>query len=431
MFTQLRRKLALAYALLAGLVLAVIALSCLRSSEAQLRVAADTAFASGVDALVYKLQSDRTLSGSYLAQSEASSRQVIHIEDGGNPLTFRGSWMPKTDRSILVEMANEQALALNLAIPLGSLAPARVSFSLTGAYGEDYLASAALLPVSGGQPIKLVVIKDMSDLNEQIKSQRTTVLALGLGGLLALAAIGWVYSGRAVRPALENHRRQMEFTAVASHELKAPLAVISASAQALEEGFKPILLTNVESECARMARLVDDMLLLSRSDAGGWMPGMKRVDLDTLLIECYEMFQPLYKAKGIGFVLELPESSLSEVRGDADRIKQVLSVLLHNALGYAGGRVVLRAQAGSRWARLTVADDGPGVPDELKKRVFERFFRADAAHTDRTHYGLGLSVAKELARLHGGRLWVEDNAPRGAAFIFLLPLEKKKAGPAK
>lgn len=427
MFTQLRRKLALAYALLAGLVLAVIALSCLRLSESQLRLAANTAFESGVDALVYKLQSDRTLSGSYLAQSEAGARQVIYIEDGGRPLTFRGSWTPQTDRQTLVDMAQAQAEALSLSLPLGSLSPARVNFSLTGEKGEGYLASAVLMPVAGGQALKLIVMKDMGQLDGQIGFQRMTVLALGLGGLAALAVIGWVYSGRAVRPAQQSHRRQMEFTAVASHELKAPLAVISASVQAMEAEFSPGLLSNVEGECARMARLVDDMLLLSRSDAGGWMPGMKEVDLDTLLIECYEMYQPLYRAQGLALALELPEMALPGARGDGDRIKQMLSVLLDNALGYAVSRVTLRAQAEGRWIRLTVADDGPGVPDPLKERVFERFFRADAAHTDRTHYGLGLSVARELARLHGGRLWVEDNAPQGAAFVLTLPLDRKKA----
>ena len=484
MLKSLRRKLALAYTLMAFVVLAAVALISLSAAEREFESAAYAAFQSGVDEIVYKLQADRTLSSAYLAQSEAGNRQVIYVEDAGVPLNFRGSWTPQTPRDELIERALEEAqgrgLALQsgdaeaisdafemptedggtclarvtlfplwtsgtprgeliqraleaaeaggLALELGSLSPAANSFALSGNLGERYYACVTLIPTANaGSPIRVAVIKDMSEADGRIAQLRRTALWTVLTGLIALAVIGWLYSGHAVGPAEENQRRQVEFTAVASHELKAPLAVISASADALKPSVQDeaqrALLGNLASAARRCARLVDDLLLLSRSDAQNWRMRIEAVDADTLLIECYELYQPLYAAKGVHLTIDLPEAALGAVMGSEERLKQVLMVLLDNALSYtpAGGRVTLGGRAGGRGLSLFVADTGPGIPNAQKARVFERFYRADEAHADRAHFGLGLSIARELVRLHGGKLTISDEHPHGARFTVEIP----------
>ncbi|MEF9973691.1 MAG: HAMP domain-containing sensor histidine kinase [Clostridia bacterium] len=422
MFKKLRRRLALTYTLLTGLVLLAVGMSVLGISEAQLKRATQTAFHSAVDALTYKLQADRTLAGSYLAQSEAGARQVIYVEDAGAPLKFRGAWTPMTDRETLIQGALDRASGL--ALPLGTLVPVRTTFALEGARGEGYLAAVTLIPSSAATPIKLAVIKDLSELAERIHTQRAQSALIGLGGLAALFVIGWIASGRAVKPAEASHAKQTEFTAVASHELKAPLAVISASAEALKADNSPVLRENIASECRRMARLVDDLLLLARSDAGNWALRDVAVDVDTLLIECYDLYYPVALRKGLNLTLALAQSALGQVTGDGDRLKQALSVLLDNAVSYAAKTITLSGQAGERTIRLTVADDGPGVPEEIKNRLFDRFFRADQAHSDRAHYGLGLSVARELIQMHAGRLTLEESGKAGATFAITLPIRR-------
>ena len=180
---------------------------------------------------------------------------------------------------------------------------------------------------------------------------------------------------------------------------------------------------------ARMARLVDDLLLLAGSDAGTWRMRMEPVDADALVIGAHEQFAPLVKARGLRLALDLPEETLPPLWGDAGRLRQLLLVFISNACAYApaGSDVTLRARAEKGWVLLSVEDHGPGVPDAEKAHVFERFYRADKSRTGKEHYGLGLSVAQELAALHGGDILLTDTPGGGATFTLRLPVRARKA----
>ncbi len=197
------------------------------------------------------------------------------------------------------------------------------------------------------------------------------------------------------------------------------------------------LLSTLDSECVRMSRLIDDMLLLAASDAHSWSIQKSEVDMDTLLIDTYDAYLPLCRQKNIDLQLVLPEQPLPKFYGDAERIRQVLAILLDNAIACtpAGRMIRICAEtAGSSTSRtafskiiprmqethaagtakkaafliLRVIDQGPGIPDDKKARVFDRFYRADSSRSDKSHFGLGLSIAKELVRLHGGTIAVTD-----------------------
>ena len=122
-------------------------------------------------------------------------------------------------------------------------------------------------------------------------------------------------------------------------------------------------------------------------------------------------------------LLELPEEAGPEVRADKDRIGQVLSVLLDNALAYtpSPGRVLLGLEAGKRNIWFFVSDTGPGVPEGERKEIFHRFHRGRRDRTDRSHFGLGLSIAAQIVNLHGGKIWVQDGRLGGAEFVLELP----------
>lgn len=429
MFNKLRARLALAYVLLAGVVLLAVTLYCLGMAERESARAAQSAFESGVNAILNKLQSDKTLSHAWLAQTEAGENQILLIEDGGAPLAFRGAYTPKTKRDVLLKRALASPAARSLSLPIGSLVPQTVFFQIIGDASERYLSAVSLLPASGKTPLRVTVLRDMTETDARVRRQRAAVLLGALAGLAALALIGWVYSGRTVKPARESHIRQVEFTAMASHELKTPLAVITASVDALhtapDAASRDVLLSNLSGESLRMARLVDDLLLLSRSDAGALPMQREKVDLEGLLIECYERFLPVAAEKGIALSIRVPDTGLPAVPGDRERLYQALSILLDNALFYtpAGGHVRLGGDARAKNARIWVEDDGPGIPDDQKKKVFERFYRADAARNDRAHAGLGLSIAREIARLHGGRIELTDAPGHGARFTLALTIK--------
>lgn len=425
MLKPLRRKLAVVYTLLSGIVLVLVSFVCLRTAEVQLNFAAQTAFESGVNSIIYKLRSETLLSQAWLAQSEAGMRQIIHIEEGGIPLSFKGAWTPTTDRKTLINLATSQSNASVFAQPLGSLEPVRVAFEMKGAMGERYRANVTWIP-NPEQPLRVTVIKDMAVEIDSIWRQRKTVGLLVAVGLILIILSGWLYSGHAVKPAEESRRRQVEFMALASHELKAPLAIISASADALSSDGKSQFLRNIHTESAHMARLVDDLLLLSCADADTWSLQKADVEADTLLIEVYELYCPVANDRHITFTIDLPDEPLPTLNGDHERLIQVLSILLDNALTYTqeGGHVALIARTTKRHLLISIADDGPGIPHNEKDRIFDRFYRAQLSHTDRHHAGLGLPIARELTQMHGGRIWAEDNNPRGACFKLEFPISR-------
>ena len=182
----------------------------------------------------------------------------------------------------------------------------------------------------------------------------------------------------------------------------------------------------IGSECMRMSRLVDDMLLLARADSHA-LPVRKRpVELDTLVLDTYEAFRPVATEKNICFTVELPEQLTPPFSCDRDRMVQLLEILLHNAISYTPeeGRICLRliCHARGKGFEIQVEDTGIGVPDEEKEKIFRRFYRGDKSRGQQTkkatdHFGLGLSIAAEIVHAHRGKIFVRDGADRGSVFV--------------
>ena len=428
MLRSLRRRLTLLSALLTGAVLLAMGLSALTVAEGQLRRSLQSAFQSNINAITAKLQSDRVVSLTWLAQTEAGEGLVVSLRDGGRPLSFPGAWTPATEREVLIAQAEETARGLGVDVtlpPLSVIDVVSATFEVRGVAGDRYLAAAVVLPAQGGWQ-SLILLRDMGQADRQTAVLRLTFLGLGVAGVAALFALCWCFAGRAIRPIEESRQRQAEFVAAASHELRSPLSVIrtSAEAAALAPDAAPRLLAHIDRECGRMARLVDDLLTLARGDAGTWSMGWETVDVDALLLETAEQFYPVARQRGLRLRLEVPDTDLPPVGGDAQRLRQLLTVLLDNAFSYtpAGGAVTLSGAVQGRRVLLRVADTGPGIPPEHVEHVFDRFYRGDQSRTQKEHFGLGLSIAAELAQLHGGSLRVAESTPGGTVFELRLPV---------
>ena len=172
-----------------------------------------------------------------------------------------------------------------------------------------------------------------------------------------------------------------------------------------------------------MSRLAGDLLSLANADSGSWsmLPG--EVELETLVLTVCEGFEAQARQADIQLTPLLPAQPLPRCHCDGERVAQLLSILIDNGLSYtpAGGRVEVSISAGEGRFLLLVSDTGPGVPDDQKEQIFQRFYRADPSRRDRSHYGLGLSVAREIAALHNGSLTLSDAPGGGARFVFVLP----------
>lgn len=142
-------------------------------------------------------------------------------------------------------------------------------------------------------------------------------------------------------------------------------------------------------------------------------------------MDAYEKFELPARQKKLSLSMSLPEEQLPSCFCDPERIAQVFSILLDNAISYTpeGGKITLSLSMEHRHSMLCfrVSDTGPGVSDAEKGLIFDRFYRSETSHTEKNHFGLGLCIAKEIISAHQGSLWVEDAPEGGAGFVFMLP----------
>jgi heavy metal sensor kinase len=218
------------------------------------------------------------------------------------------------------------------------------------------------------------------------------------------------------------------FTADASHELRTPLTAIRAEAEvALRKDGVPAeqqqLLGSILEECARLTRLTDQLLTLSREDAGVAPPACVPVDLAALLNGVTETMRPLAEARGVR--LRAESAGPLSVQGDQLRLRHVFLNLLDNALKYtpAGGTVEVRAERRGGSVVATVRDTGEGIPPEHLPRVFDRFYRVDKARSrEQGGTGLGLSIARSIVTAHGGSIDLTSRPAQGTTCTITLPL---------
>jgi two-component system phosphate regulon sensor histidine kinase PhoR len=225
---------------------------------------------------------------------------------------------------------------------------------------------------------------------------------------------------------LEAVRR--DFVANVSHELKTPLTSISGYAETLlaehpdGETTRRFLAT-ILSNARRMQRLVDDLLDLSRIEAGRWQPSRTLVDVAGVAGESWNALAGHGGAQQIQFGLEIDEEA-GTVCADLDALRQIFTNLFDNSLRYtpSGGRIVCSARRQGEGTAISVRDTGIGISREHLPRIFERFWRADTSRSrEEGGTGLGLSIVKHLVEAHGGRVWAQSDLGRGTTVTFWFP----------
>ena len=226
-------------------------------------------------------------------------------------------------------------------------------------------------------------------------------------------------------------RVRQDFVANVSHEFKTPLTAIQGFAETLLAGAlddpenNRRFLEIIRNHATRLARLTNDLLKLARIEAGKLELEFSSVGLLELIEACTETTLLKANRKEITLEITVPPQ-LPAVRGDAALLRDVLQNLLDNAIQYtsARGHISVAASATAREAVITVSDTGIGIPLADSERIFERFYRVDAARSrEAGGTGLGLSIAKHIVEAHGGKLWVESTVGQGSKFSFSLPLD--------
>lgn len=338
---------------------------------------------------------------------------------------------------------------------------------VTGTAGGAYLTQDLLLPLPHGA----VWLRGYLVLDTMLFLEHATVyrLALLLPLLAAVAALGgYLLTRRAFRPIAQMTRqaeqildgrdltlrfpegkdevgrlggsfnamlerlsasfeRERQFTDDASHELRTPLAVITAACdfalEQREEAEYREALSAIAQKAGQMSAMVEQMLQMARMEGGRVSLRRERLDLSAL---CVAAAQETVRDKALDVSQVEPDVFL---QGDELLLMRLVTLLTDNAARFARTRVVLSLRRQGAQALLRVSDDGPGIPPELRERVFDRFFQAEP-HRSGAHggAGLGLTLARGIAQLHGGELRVEDSGP-GATLRLTLPCDSTEVEP--
>lgn len=228
----------------------------------------------------------------------------------------------------------------------------------------------------------------------------------------------------------ETEQRRLQLIGEVSHELRTPLSTIEAYMEGLIDGVLPATAETfaaVSDEAGRLKRLASDLIALSRAEEGAIDLRVRDIDLADVARSAAERLRPQFDDQGVSLDARLPALP---VRGDPDRLTQVIVNLLGNALAHTppGGRVTITGESGTR-VRLSVTDTGRGIAPEDLERIFDRFFRAD--RSVRGGSGIGLTIARSIVRAHGGELTAASPGPgRGATFTVELPRLLETTGPS-
>jgi len=235
----------------------------------------------------------------------------------------------------------------------------------------------------------------------------------------------------------ESFERQRRFMADASHELRTPVAILRGEAEvALSQQERPLTeyresLSVLHHEAERLTRIVEDLFTLTRADAGQYPLQLRDFYLDELIAECVHSARTLALAKKISLTFE--GAAESPIHADESLLRRMILNLLDNAIKYTpeGGQVTVACRRNSSEYALSIADTGTGIPEEMRGRIFERFFRADKARSraesDGGGAGLGLAISRWIAEAHQGRLELTRSDSAGSTFTAYLPASRDTA----
>jgi signal transduction histidine kinase len=307
--------------------------------------------------------------------------------------------------------------------------------SASHAEGERILrALARRAQRSDGTPVVAVAISDEIEIEDRYPALIAEFGAAAFVALVLVAVGGWMLARQSTAPVERNIEQMRRFMADAAHELRTPLTVVRSRAEvALQRARTPDeyvqALHAIERETERLGGIVEDLLMLARADAGQRPIERRRIFLDDLTLDAADR-------KAVR--LEVEEFEEAAVNGDPTLLRQLVLILLDNAIKFTdpGGVVRVGVRADASVATLTVTDTGIGIPAEQLPHVFDRFYRGDSSRTrDASNgggsegVGLGLSIAQWIAQQHDGSIRIESESGQGARITVQFPAEPAGRAP--
>jgi len=292
-----------------------------------------------------------------------------------------------------------------------------------------------------GSRIVAVAISDEIEIEDRYPALIVEFGVAAIAALILVAAGGWFLARQSIAPVERSVEHMRRFMADAAHELRTPLTVVRSRAEvALQRARTPEeyvqSLHAIERETQRLGGIVEDLLMLARADAGERPVERRRVFLDDITLDAAESARAIAERRDVR--LEVDDFEEAPVSGDATLLRQLVVILLDNAIKFTntGGVVRVGVRSDGSTASLTVTDTGVGIPPDQLPHVFERFYRGDAARTRASAVGdgsdgvgLGLSIAQWIADEHRGSIRIDSGPGQGARVTVQFPAEPGPAAP--
>jgi two-component system OmpR family sensor kinase len=403
-----RWRLTLAFACVMAILLAATGLFVRHRLVANLDNALGASLRShAADVAALAQQSDTGLTDAKHNNGFGQRPQLAQIIDAAGHVTDATAGIPR--RPLLSAQALSQARAGSVVVDRMLVAP-----------GQPVRLLA--VPISAqGQRLVAVVGQSLQERDRAINDLSGVLLVGGPAALLLASIAGYALTGAALRPVEVMRRRERSFIADASHELRSPLAMLRTELELMARDqprgaeLQAATASAIE-ETERLGRLADDLLLLTRADNQRYELRATPVSPGVLVHDAAARARRRAPAPAVR-IGNGGDGAALLVMADRDRIAQAIDNMLDNALRHGGSDVELTARAAGGSVEIHVLDDGPGFPPEFLPRAWERFSRADTARTD-DGAGLGLSIIRTIAELHGGRADAV-NRPGGGADVWI------------
>ena len=255
-----------------------------------------------------------------------------------------------------------------------------------------------------------VAFMDNRSIVQSTSTMLFNSLIIFVFGIAVIAVVSFLISASIVKPVEEAFNKQKQFISDASHELKTPIAVISANSDILQEDIGDNKwLGYIRSETDRMSRLINSQLTLTRLEMSSDKSNMHKLDICNAIMEVTMPFESVAFEKGVTLFCDLLDEEIM-VNGNEEQLKQVVAILTDNAIKhcYEGGTVNVDARRVKNKCIISVSNQGEPIPFEIRDKIFERFFRADESRSrEENRYGLGLAIAKQIVENHHGSISVK------------------------
>ncbi len=423
MFRKVHIRLTMVFTTVCTLILAIMSIFYLYLNYCSIYNNAFTSFQNNMTIFSSELSKSHTISHEWLQSIQKDYNYYLFVYDNNAPMKF--TIQNKSDTNLMLIKNIKQRFTNDVNQMQRSTISQHKEISCS-IDGKRIFISIITIPGKNGST-EIYAVDILKNEREQIWKLGIHFIIIIILAFAALFIFSYVFTRMLLKPIRQAHEQQAHFIAAASHEIRNPVNTIISALDAMDksEGTQRDSFADIaRKEGNRLILLTEDLLTLARSDNGNFTSNFAPAELDTILLDCYEAFMAPAQEKEIHINIKLPEENVPIANIDSERIKQVISILLSNAVSYTPerGKIDISYSVETQWHIIIISDNGSGISDEDKRHIFERFYRADHAREDRSHFGLGLAIAKEIIDLHNGKIFVKDNDSGGASFIVYLPI---------